>query len=206
MSSKRGVLIALEGLDKSGKTTQSEILRYTLEAQDQKVLLLHFPDRTTPVGKILGSYLRKEIDLTPRVSHLLFSANRWEIDATIREAINRGTTVLVDRYVASGVAYSRAISLPTDWCEQPDKGLLKPDLTIWIHVGCQAQKDRGGWGDERYDNIDLQRRVSEAFKSVADHTWAHVDGEFEKEIVAMEVLKLATAAINLYSSTLINVF
>ena len=42
------------------------------------ILVLH-PDRTTPIGKMIDSYLRSQSDLDDRAIHLLFSANRWEL-------------------------------------------------------------------------------------------------------------------------------
>lgn len=144
--------------------------------------------------------------MPPDAAHLLFSANRWEFNKDIKDALECGITVLTDRYVASGVAYSRAIGLDPDWCEHSDKGLLRPDVTIQLEISNQTQLDRGGFGIERYENIDLQRKVHEAFRSISDQTWVHINGEFDEKDVGLDVLCHATAAINLYSSEPISVF
>lgn len=71
---------------------------------------MKFPDRTTPIGKILNSYLSNPAtELDDRAVHLLFAANRWEVARKIESAVERdGKIVIADRYTWSGVAYSRA--------------------------------------------------------------------------------------------------
>ena len=75
------MFICFEGCDGVGKTTQSINLFNLLKTKykDNLPVLLTFPDRETLTGKLLNNYLTgKEKISNPRVSHLLFSANRWE--------------------------------------------------------------------------------------------------------------------------------
>lgn len=74
----RGALIVLEGLDRSGKTSQSQRLLSHLEGLGHSVESWRFPDRTTSVGQMISSYLSNESQLDDHTIHLLFSANRWE--------------------------------------------------------------------------------------------------------------------------------
>lgn len=74
---KKGLLVAFEGLDRTGKTTQSKLLLANLLSLNLKAKLIHFPVRTSATGRILDQYLKKQIDLNSQASHLLFSANRW---------------------------------------------------------------------------------------------------------------------------------
>jgi dTMP kinase len=90
-------LIAIEGLDKAGKSTQCQRLIHTLTGQGYSVMHLRFPgrlpniiftslnsyiltlaDRTTPIGQMIDSYLRNGAQMEDHAIHLLFSANRWE--------------------------------------------------------------------------------------------------------------------------------
>ena len=96
----RGAFIVIEGLDRSGKSTQAARLLERLEAASKSVQLLKFPgkrwsetrlffasahpsalcpDRSTPIGQLIDSYLRSQSDMDDHAIHLLFSANRWEI-------------------------------------------------------------------------------------------------------------------------------
>ena len=89
MSRGRGAFIVLEGLDRSGKTTQTAKLVERIEKLGKPCKLIKFPgtlfpewklrvDRTTAIGKMIDAYLRSAEELDDRVIHLLFSANRWE--------------------------------------------------------------------------------------------------------------------------------
>ena len=92
----RGALIAVEGLDKAGKSTQCQRLANTLTSQGHTVMQLRFPgadpivlssfytimltnsDRSTPIGQMIDAYLRNGAEMEDHAIHLLFSANRWE--------------------------------------------------------------------------------------------------------------------------------
>ena len=77
-NSSRGSLIVLEGLDRSGKTSQSSRLVSYLEERGVPVEAWRFPDRKTSIGGMISSYLANNSHLEDQTVHLLFSANRWE--------------------------------------------------------------------------------------------------------------------------------
>lgn len=75
----RGVLIALEGGDRCGKSTQcTKLMTYLTEELGQKVHFIKFPERTSAIGSVINEYLQCGNDLSNQAIHLLFSANRWE--------------------------------------------------------------------------------------------------------------------------------
>lgn len=76
--SGRGALVVLEGLDRSGKSSQCARLLSFLEGQGHRAEGWRFPDRGTSVGQMISAYLANESQLDDRTIHLLFSANRWE--------------------------------------------------------------------------------------------------------------------------------
>eukprot|EP00747_Dinoflagellata_sp_TGD_P058110 gnl/TRDRNA2_/TRDRNA2_150972_c0_seq1.p1 gnl/TRDRNA2_/TRDRNA2_150972_c0~~gnl/TRDRNA2_/TRDRNA2_150972_c0_seq1.p1 ORF type:complete len:316 (+),score=46.42 gnl/TRDRNA2_/TRDRNA2_150972_c0_seq1:10-957(+) len=159
---KRGPFFVFEGLDRSGKSTQSKLLVQHLH-QAGPVKWLCFPNRTTPIGLLIDLYLRKKIELHDETIHLLFSANRWETAKTIVEDLNKGTAIVCDRYAFSGVAYSAAKGLDFDWCRGPDRGLPTPDGVFYLHVNEEEGASRAGYGDERYENSTMQSRVRVEF-------------------------------------------
>ena len=80
----------------------------------------------------------------------------------LEEALNSGTTVVLDRYAYSGVAYTVAKGVPgldLEWCKAPDKGLPAPDALIFLDVTEQQAAARGGYGSETYENVVFQRSV-----------------------------------------------
>lgn len=75
---QRGFFIVLEGLDRSGKSTQVKKTREYFESLNLPVKCLEFPDRTTATGKLIDLYLKKKLSLNDQTIHLLYTTNRWE--------------------------------------------------------------------------------------------------------------------------------
>lgn len=84
MTATRGLLIILEGCDRTGKSTQAKLLCEQYVAQGKRAELIKFPDRTTPIGRVLNEYLQRGGMQDAHAAHLLFSANRWELYESIR--------------------------------------------------------------------------------------------------------------------------
>ncbi|CAI4034459.1 hypothetical protein SMKI_10G2520 [Saccharomyces mikatae IFO 1815] len=167
----RGKLILIEGLDRTGKTTQCNILYKRLQPNCK---LLKFPERSTRIGSLINQYLTDDsFQLSDQAIHLLFSANRWEMVDTMKKALLEGENIIMDRYVYSGVAYSAAKEtngMDLDWCLQPDIGLLKPDLTLFLStqdVNSNAEKD--GFGNERYETLNFQKKVKQTFITLLEN-------------------------------------
>ena len=111
----RGLLIAFEGLDQSGKQTQAERLRDVLVAQQRLVRLLSFPAYETAIGEEIGRALRGLREYSSEVMQLLYVANRYEHKTLIDTERERGTILVCDRYLASSVAYGEAQGLDAGW-------------------------------------------------------------------------------------------
>lgn len=181
----RGALIVLEGVDRVGKSTLAKKLVEHLEKMRSPVTYCRFPDRTTPVGQLIDDYLKtssKQVD--DHVMHLLFSANRWELSKRIRNTLLQGTTVIVDRYAYSGIAYSSAKSgLSIKWCCEMERGLPRPDLVIYLQLKRDAQYQRDGFGEERFETKELQDAVRLQYEQVMElskETWLKVDVDNKK--------------------------
>jgi len=177
----RGSFIVFEGLDRSGKSTQSRLLREHLEKSKgaDAVRWMCFPNRDTAIGCVIDLYLRRQVELSDGAIHLLFSANRWEMAAAIVEHISRGTTVVCDRYAFSGVAYTAAKGLDFEWCQAPDRGLPCPDAVFFMRVEPEDGAARANFGDERYENLTMQANVRAEFQNGRLHdgvNWNVVDG------------------------------
>ena len=87
---ERGALIVFEGCDRSGKTTQVTTLVERLNKEGKPARMMRFPDRTTGIGSILNSYLTCAKELDDHAVHLLFSANRWELEQEIVSTLKAG--------------------------------------------------------------------------------------------------------------------
>ena len=115
---------------------------------------------------MINSYLTGDAQQQDHSIHLLFSANRWEAIGRILSDIDKGITVVVDRYSFSGAVYSAAKDNPNlslHWAWAPEIGLPKPDVTLFLHISPQDAAKRGGFGTERYETTKMQSRVRELF-------------------------------------------
>ncbi|XP_054258641.1 uncharacterized protein LOC128983392 [Macrosteles quadrilineatus] len=193
----RGALIVVEGCDRSGKTTQCKKLVNLLKNIDIPAEYMNFPDRRTPIGKLINDYLTKKEDFPDKAIHLLFSANRWETVHKIEKSLLQGTTVIIDRYAFSGVAFSAVKpGLDLEWCKQPDSGLPKPDLVLLLNLTPEAQRARGGFGAERYEKDEIQRKVIEIYKTLQDSSWKEIDADKSEEELTEELLSHITETVN----------
>ncbi|BDA50650.1 Thymidylate kinase [Coccomyxa sp. Obi] len=196
--SGRGAFVLFEGVDRCGKTTQSQRLVQHLKGKGIDAELWRFPDRFTAIGRMIDSYLTGKTDTDDAAVHLLFSANRWEKREAMLAALRAGRTLIVDRYAYSGAAFTAAKNLPgldLEWCKAPDKGLPAPDAVIYLAMTPEAAALRGGYGNERYEKEEMQREVAKQFQLLADDRWHTVDAAQTIERVEAEVRKIAEDAV-----------
>ncbi|XP_031354130.1 thymidylate kinase-like isoform X2 [Photinus pyralis] len=181
----RGAFIVVEGIDRCGKTSQTIKLVESLRKKNIRVERMNFPDRTTQTGQVISHYLSDETcKLNDETIHLLFSANRWENIDRMKEKLSNGVSLIVDRYSYSGVAFSTAKGMSMKWCMQPEIGLLKPDLVLFLHINPETQSSRLGFGNERYENTKMQQTVSKIYDHFGktEDNWKVIsaNGSFEE--------------------------
>ncbi|KAG6649796.1 hypothetical protein CIPAW_07G235500 [Carya illinoinensis] len=163
-SESRGALIVLEGLDRSGKTSQSSNLLKYLEGLGHSAELWRFPDRSTDVGQMISSYLTNKSQLDDHTVHILFSANRWEKRSLMETKLKSGTTLIVDRYSFFWGGFLA-----------PEDGLLAPDLVLYLDIQPEKAAERAGYGGERYEQLEFQRKVARCYEVLRDASWKIID-------------------------------
>jgi dTMP kinase len=108
-----GYLVAIEGIDGSGKGTQAKLLLQQLEAEGLRVTLISFPRYdATFFGRAVGEYLNGAFgalgQVHPFFASLLFAGDRFESRIVLTEALAAHDVVVLDRYVASNIAHQAA--------------------------------------------------------------------------------------------------
>ena len=170
----KGIFIAFEGGEGTGKSTQSQLLAKWLEQEDETVVLSREPG-----GTDLGKDLRKILlghetgAISPRAEALLYAADRaHHVFSVIRPALDRGDVVLSDRYFDSSIAYQGAgrvlepaeVARISRWATES----LFPTLTILIDqpadVGLARLKSRDRLESEPND---FHERVRQEFLQLA---------------------------------------
>ncbi len=196
------MLIAIEGLDQSGKATQAELLRDQLRQAGTRARLVSFPDYGTSIGEEIARALQGEREYGPEVMQLLYIANRYERKADLERWLDGGLVVVCDRYVASSVAYGEAQGLDVDWLIQTQRLLPASDLTILLDISPQLAVERKATGRDRYErDLSLLGRVRDSYVRQAEQAgWIRVDGDRGKADVAAEISALL-AKLRLEPST-----
>jgi dTMP kinase len=131
---RRGFLLALEGVDGSGKSTQAQLLAVSLLQQGREVVLTQEPG-AGPVGQKLRGYLQGDHrHLTPQEELDLFLADRREhVEQIIKPALAGGQIVITDRYYYSSVAYQGALGLDSAWILAANEAFApRPDLVFLL--------------------------------------------------------------------------
>lgn len=188
-ATERGVLIVMEGCDKTGKSTQARRLVRNLQRHNIKAKYMSFPDRSTAVGQVINQFLLQQHDLSVQAAHLLFSANRWECHEDMLWSLIGGTTLVVDRYCYSGVAYSIANGLDSDWCKLSDSGLLRPDRVFFLDESTDVSAARDDYGGEVYERPAFQKRVRDAYLTLRDDkNWFMISGGLDINAVEQQIL------------------
>jgi dTMP kinase len=184
-----GLLIAFEGLDQSGKQTQSELLRDRLESDGRRVRLLSFPDYDTALGAEIRRALHGERDYDADLMQLLYVANRYEWRRRINEERTGGTVLVCDRYLASTIAYGEAHGLDGAWLRDIQRHLPQPDLTFLLDIAPGVSGRRKTTERDRFErDLDLLARVRESYlRQAQDGGWVRLDADRDRSLVATDV-------------------
>jgi len=184
----RGLLIAFEGLDQSGKQTQAELLAARLTRDGRSVRLLSFPDYDTPIGAEIGRALHGERDYSPDVMQLLYVANRYEWKNEIMRAKATGTIVICDRYLASSVAYGEATGLDPKWLFEIQKHLPQPDITFLLDIAPEVSARRKTKDRDRFErDLALLGRVRNSYDAQVTDWWTRIDADRDRILVAADI-------------------
>ncbi len=197
------MLIVLEGLDGAGKSTQVKMLKEYVEQSGRVLRYIHFPRFDTPVyGEMIAKFLRGDYgkieNVHPQIVALLFAEDRRVASGQIREWLNNGDTVLLDRYVYSNIAYQcakltdiKAQEELRDWIFETEynvNAIPRPDVNIFLDVPVSfvdKKLKENREGDDRVylkgkediheSDINFQKRVREIYLKEVNR-----DSDFQK--------------------------
>ncbi|HEY8042786.1 MAG TPA: dTMP kinase, partial [Streptosporangiaceae bacterium] len=172
---RRGLLIAFEGGEGAGKTTQARLLAIWLRDQGYDVVTTREPG-ATKIGMRLRAVLldTAHAGLSPRAETLLYAADRAEhVSSVILPALERGAVVVTDRYVDSSLAYQGAgrnqppgeVARLNEWAT----GGLRPELTVLLDMPPASGLGRRARSADRLEAepLDFHERVRRGFLDLA---------------------------------------
>ena len=196
-----GKIIVIEGLDCSGKETQTKLLEKRLQDMGKKCIRFEFPMYDTPTGKIIGGcYLGKKeigeslfeegaVNVDPHVVSLFYAADRKYNMPKILEYLNQDYYVILDRYTTSNLAHQGSKIENQEerfymyqWIDKLEYwllGLPKPDITIFLHVpylySLKLGKNRDSLDQHEKDKNYL-KRAEDAYIELSElYNWQKIE-------------------------------
>ena len=194
---KKGTFICIEGLDGSGKTTQTKLITQKLRKSHNAVYTTE-PSHGKIGTFIRNSYLYCEKRLSSVIEALLFAAERIEhVETEVLPALHQGKLVISDRYIYSSLAYQGAAGLSLEWIEKINEQALKPDLAVFIDVDPKIVMSRLKPKKSVMENMETQRKVREIYlKFVEKGSLTRINGDKSKNEVAKEVYAVVMKFLN----------
>jgi dTMP kinase len=200
---RKGKIIVIEGIDKAGKGTQSNLLQSRLLINALKFsgnvcTIMDFPDYTTPIGQEIRAFLDGNRNYTLETKHVLMSANRWEKKKEIESLIENGTIIIMNRYYQSNLVYGVSHGLNLKWLLNLDKGLPKEDVVIVLEVNPNTSYQRVPGNRDSFE-IDrkLLTKVHKNYRKLAKQfNWKVINGERVSGEVHNEIMKILRKVLN----------
>jgi dTMP kinase len=198
-SPTKGVFIAFEGGEGSGKSTQSKLLKNWLEEEGEEVVLSREPGGTE-MGKDLRRILLDHStgEISPRAEALLYAADRaHHVYSKIRPALDRGEVVITDRYFDSSIAYQGAgrvlvsgeVARISRWATES----LFPTLTILIDLPAETGLGRLKSKDRlEVEPLDFHERIRQEYLQLSlldPERYLVVDGRQTVEEIHLDIIK-----------------
>ncbi len=193
------MFITFEGIDRSGKSTQVQLLA---EALGDRVVQVREPGGTDLAEGVRALVKDTSIEIDPVAETLLFAAARADLVArVVRPALADGKIVVCDRYGDSTAAYQGgAREIGIDRVEQLNAwatGDLVPDVTFLLEIPVEAAGRREGEADRFEDEgAELQRGVAAAYGRLAEmhpDRFVRIDADRAPDEVHAEILAAVEA-------------
>jgi dTMP kinase len=190
------MFVSFEGLDGCGKTTQARLLAEALTGEGVDVVLTREPGGT-PLGEQVRELVLHGDHVAPWAEVALYAASRAQhVVQVIRPALQRGATVVCDRYLDTSVAYQGAgrglgVDFVLDLNLRVVEGLL-PDVTVLVEIDPETALARVGDKRDRIERADAAfwPLVVEAYRDLAarfPERYVVVDGRLPVEELAEEI-------------------
>ena len=193
---KHGVFFAIEGIDGSGKTTQSRDLVDSLIRNGFNAAYTMEPSKSH-----IGTFIKEKIimneKVSPEVEALLFAADRFEhIDSEILPLLRKGKIVVSDRYVYASIAYQGAQGVDLEWIESLNYFAIEPDLAIYIDIPPSVGISRKKGKKSVFENLESLGKVRKIYQDLVDKgNLTLINGMKKQAEIGKDLYKLALQTI-----------
>jgi dTMP kinase len=190
-----GALIAFEGIDGSGKSTQARRLCGALEERGLNTVFLHEPGNSEYGDRIRRLFEHGRSVSPEEEMRLFLEDRRIDVRDNILPALAAGSVVIMDRYYFSSMAYQGALGLDPELIREKNEEFApRPDLTLILDVlpdtgvtRIHARRDV----PNSFERADYLLRVREVFLTFCDDDVVRVDASGDVDSVQKEILERA---------------
>lgn len=204
----KGVLINFEGVDGSGKRTQSRLLKDALLQRGFKVAVFSYPDYGSEYGKRIKAFLEREVELSVEEQFLLFLLDIVKDQGRVRGLLQDGWVVILDRYFLSTLAYQSASGFDYEAAKEVVKllNLTTPSLVFYLEVPVETAYRRKGeqnrTNDRANDRFESNTEFLEKIEKVYERLFndlplslVRLNGAEEPHKIAEKVLFAVEALV-----------
>ncbi|NOX38391.1 MAG: dTMP kinase [Calditrichaeota bacterium] len=198
------MLIAIEGIDGAGKTTQIELLKNYYTKQNIRVAVFKEPSDSPYGKKIKELAINGRYKVSPKEEFLLFLNDRiYDCEKNIKPALNKKMLVFMDRYYFSSIAYQSARGLDKKMIlKENEKIAVRPDLVIILDVAVKIGLSRirhlRNESINLFEQEEYLEKVREIFLSMKASYVQIVDASRKKEEVFENLKNIINDIINPY--------
>lgn len=206
----KGIYIAFEGIDGSGKSTQVQKIKEYFEEKERSVVLTHEPTRKPPIGDLIHNIIQGKVKIPAVAFQYLFAADREVHSKTVIEpALNGGKIVITDRCFWSSVAYgildraensgkinNEDLILVSQSILSMYHQFIVPDITFYIKVSEDDAIKRLSKMDkekEYYETKEKLKKIKEGYDWLTEKFPKEItviDGEQSVERVTADIIKI----------------
>jgi len=196
-----GLFVVLEGLDGSGKETQTNNLINYLKTAKGTVVVMREPTNG-PFGAPIRHALGRGLQVDNRTLQMGFSTDRSDdlANGRIITALVNGETVVSERYLFSTLAYGYGCGLDVDWLQALQSKFILPDLTFFLDVPpeiCIERITKNRFNFELYEDRLLLEKVYEGYKLLMKRfpgAIIRVDGTKSEGEITEEIFSIVTSS------------
>lgn len=195
MRVKKGVLIVIDGIDGTGKTTQAKRLLAKLQKEGFDAIYFREPS-DSPWGLEIKSKAGRPGSLSPEEELSLFQKDRMEnVEKNLKPALEAQKVVILDRYYFSTIAYQGARGIDPEMIKKMNESFaVKPDLVFILDVApskglSRIEKSREVL-EKHFEREDYLVKVREIFQSIKGKNIHHLDASRSEEDIFKDIKKI----------------
>lgn len=189
-NNKKGLLVAIYGINNIGKTTQVKLLKEEFEKQGKKVIIVKYPVYDlAPTGPQINAYLRlgNPEKLSPKRIQFLFAQNRKDYEEKLQGLITENDVVILEDYIGTGISWGIGAGVDRDYLIDINKDLITPDISILMDGKRFLQgEEKNHLHENNYELID---KVREALLELSKQfNWKIVNANQPIELVKKDIM------------------